>query len=247
MASAYRFRVVQRSATLAGLTAPLRLTLLADLHFGPFIGAGSVAAWVAASNAARPDLVLLDGDLVDRRAGDVAPLLRELAGLRASLGTYAVWGNHDHVRFGDLSGFAADLRSVGVEVLVNRGVAVRRALYLAGIDDLRRGRPDLAAALAGRPEGAATLLLSHNPDVLPEVPLDVGLTLCGHTHGGQVRLPFVGALVTSSRYGQRFAQGWVEGPARGYVTHGLGVSLLPIRVDCPAELTVLDLLPEGAA
>ena len=81
--------------------------------------------------------------------------------------------------------------------------------------------------------------------MLPEVPTDVGLTLSGHTHGGQVVLPGLGALQTSSRYGDRFLAGWVQGPARGYVSRGLGVTSIPVRINCPAELTILDLMPVG--
>jgi hypothetical protein len=87
---------------------------------------------------------------------------------------------------------------------------------------------------------AASHLLWHNPDLLPRVPPDVGLTLAGHTHGGQLCLPGGYPLFTSSRYGPRFAKGWVEGTARGDVSRGLGVSLLPIRFACPAELTLLE-------
>ncbi len=246
--SAHRFQVVRVTATLRRLRAPVRVALLADLHYGPYVRPRQVAAWVRTATALQPDVVVLDGDLVDHQAGgDIARFVDELAALEAPLGVYAAWGNHDHARFGDLSGFERRLRGAGIEVLVNRGARLREDLYLAGIDDFRRGTPDLAAALAQRPARSACVLLSHNPDVLPEVPADVDLTLSGHTHGGQVCLPGIGPLVTSSRYGRRFVHGWVEGPARGYVTRGLGVTLLPVRVDCPAELTVLDLRPPHPA
>lgn len=242
----YRFRVVRVGLSLAGLNEPLRAVWLTDLHVGPFIREGSVAAWIDAALQQQADVLLLGGDLVDQEAArNLEPLLRQLQRLSAPLGTYAVWGNHDHKRFPDLTAFAASLRGVGVEVLVNRGVALRDDVYLAGIDDLLLGRPDLGAALAGQPAGSATLLMSHNPDVLPTVPETVGLTLCGHTHGGQVCLPGFGPLITNSRYGRRFVHGIVRAPALGYTSRGLGVTALPIRVDCPAELTVFDLLPEG--
>jgi len=247
VAGAYRFQVVRQQLPVRGLRRPLRLALLADLHYGQYIRAGSVARWVDATLAERPDLIVLDGDLVDEDLSeDTRALLAELGRLRAPLGTFAVWGNHDHRSVRDLPAFAAALATAGVRVLVNGGARVRDDLYLAGIDDYRTGRPDLAAALAGR-DGMPCVLLSHNPDVLPEVPEDVSLTLSGHTHGGQVCLPFVGPLITSSAYGRRFAQGWVHGPARGYVTRGLGVTLIPVRVACPAELTVMDLTPAEEA
>jgi len=241
----YHFDVVRERAGLAGLRAPLRIAWLTDLHHGQYVHTASVAAWVDAALAEAPDLVLLGGDLVDQRPGADGDedLVAELARLRAPLGVVAVWGNHDRSRFRRMDGFATALEGAGVRVLVNEGVAVRDDLYVAGLDDFRVGRPDLRATLADRPDAGATLLLSHNPDVLPDVPLDVGLTLAGHTHGGQVVLPGVGALYTSSQYGDRFLAGWVEGPARGYVSRGLGVSSLPVRVNCPAELTVLDVAP----
>ena len=243
----YPFDVVRERAALPGLQAPIRIAWLTDLHHGEFVRTASVRAWVDAALRETPDLVLLGGDLVDHHPGTDADaeLFAELARLRAPLGVLAVPGNHDHSRFRGSRRFVALLQGAGIEVLVNRGVAVRPDLYVAGLDDLRNGRPDLDATLRDRPAAGATLLVSHNPDVLPDVPTDVPLTLSGHTHGGQVVLPGVGALYTSSRYGDRFLAGWVEGPARGYVSRGLGVTSLPVRVNCPAELTILDLEPGG--
>lgn len=240
--------VIERiGARLSGLTEPLRVAFVSDLHYGPYTRAPRVARWVDAVLSTAPDLVLLGGDLVDRYAPrDLMPLLDELARLAersAPLGTFAVLGNHEYGRFLDPRPFLRDLDAVGVTPLVNAGVTLAGGLYLAGVDDHRRGTPDLRAALAGRAEAAPTVLVSHNPDLLPLVPLDVQLTLCGHTHGGQVRPPFVGPLVTSSEYGRRFVAGWVDGPARGYVSRGLGVGFLPVRWDCPPELTLLELTP----
>ena len=245
LGSAYHFVIERRHASLDGLAAPIRVAFAADLHYGPYIGAGSVEAWVDATLAQRPDLILLGGDIVDAHVdhGSTGSLLRQLERLRAPHGTWAVWGNHDRMAFGDMRRFRAGLAAAGVQVLVNDHGRPRSDLVLAGIDDLLQGSPDLPRALRGRPDGTATLLLSHNPDALPRVPLDVGLTLAGHTHGGQVCLPGGVPIYTSSRYGRRFAKGWVEGPARGYVSRGLGVSFLPVRFACPAELTVLDLTP----
>ncbi len=245
VAGTYHFEVVRERAVLAGLRAPLRVALLTDLHHGQYVRTPSVRAWVDAALDETPDLVLLGGDLVDQTPGadPDEDLVAELARLRAPLGVLAVAGNHDHGRFRGIEPFAAQLRGAGVEVLVNRGITVRDDLHVAGLDDLRNGRPDLGAALRERSATGATVLVSHNPDVLPDVPLDIGLTLAGHTHGGQVVLPGVGALYTSSRYGDRFLAGWVEGPARGYVSRGLGVTSIPVRINCPAELTVLDLVP----
>lgn len=242
--AAYDFEVERALARIPRLRRPVRLAFLTDLHFGPYVRTGSVAAWVAATLASAPDLIVLGGDLVDAMGpADATPLVAALAPLRAPLGVYTVWGNHDHARARDLAAFERDLAGAGIDVLRNRGVDVRDDLHLAGIDDYREGQPDLAAALAGRRETTASILVSHNPDVLPGVGADVDVTLCGHTHGGQIRIPGLGPIVTSSRYGRRFVAGWVRGPARGYVSRGLGVGLVPLRIDCPAELTILECTP----
>lgn len=243
--STYRHRVEHHDVGMVGLGRPLDAAWLCDFHYGQFIREGSVAAWIDATLELTPDLVLLGGDMVDaltpRQHG---PLLDQVARLRAPLGVFAIWGNHDTVRFrSERPRFEAALLDRGITVLHNRGVLVRDDLYLAGLDDLRTGRPDLRAALADRPARTPCLLLSHNPDVLPQVPTDVDLTLCGHTHGGQVRLPWIGPIVTSSLYGRRFVEGWVEAPARGYVSRGLGVTQVPIRINCPPEITSLTLRP----
>jgi uncharacterized protein len=240
----YRFSVERIHCRLAGLHATVRVVLLCDLHYGPFIRRGSIAAWVEAALAEQPDLVIVGGDLVDGWAGDdVEPLLSELGRLRAPLGVFATWGNHDYIRFPDPSVFGQRLEQVGITVLENRGALVRDDLFLAGLDDVGEGQPDLAAALRGRPPGAASLLVAHNPEALSSVPADVGLTLCGHTHGGQINVPGVGPLVKASDYTQRLLRGWSRQPALGYVSRGLGVSFVPLRLNCPPELTVLDLTP----
>jgi uncharacterized protein len=248
VAEAYGVVVERYELPLVRISHPLRVAFLCDLHVGPYIGAGTVRSWVALANAEAPDLVVLGGDLVDRFGPrDPRLVAEELAHLTAPLGRFAVWGNHDHRRFRDLAPLERALSDVGIVPLRNQGVDVRDDLHLAGLDDLRSGRPDLASSLQGRSRARATLLVSHNPDVLPSVPTDVDLTLCGHTHGGQIRLPGIGAVVTSSRYGRRFVSGWVEAPARGYVSRGLGVGIVPMRLDCPPELTVLDLVPGASA
>jgi uncharacterized protein len=260
-------------ARLPGLRTPLSVAVLTDLHYGPYIGERQVSSWVDLTLAARPDLVLVVGDFCDVRLerGLPQPLLRQLARLQAPLGVYGVWGNHDYGSFGqhsriftgakqaDWTGvratFEAALGTAGLSILNNRGVAPRPDLWLGGVDDLMFGAPDAQAALQGAPAGAAQLLMVHEPDDLiglAAVPAwrPDGLAVCGHTHGGQIRLPGVGALLVPSSYGQRFAQGWVQGEphgnrpaARGYVSRGLGMSGVPMRNLCPAEVVLLRLQP----
>lgn len=261
----HQFEVTRLVRTVRGLRRPLKLAFLTDLHLGPYLDATDLEAWIAASNEERPDLVLLGGDIVDQRyRGDLGELRALLPTLAAPLGVYAVPGNHDRTRYRDLRRFESALNDGGVELLVNRGVQPREDLFLAGLDDLRVGSPEVAPALAAAPGGgrplnagapapeerAATLLLSHNPDVIAELPLAtsspaVDLLLAGHTHGGQIRVPGIGPLVTSSRYGARYAAGWVPAPYPAFVSRGLGVTALPIRFACPAELVIFELLPSA--
>ena len=258
----YRFRVRREPAVLPGLTRPLRLLQLSDFHYGTFIGARSVARWVDAALAAAPELIVITGDFLDSSLGlrPQGALLKELARLHAPLGVYAVFGNHDWTSLNTTATrarFARDLENIGIQVINNAGLHLRPDLYLAGIDDWWFGTQDVPAMLEGY-AGGALLLLSHNPDYLPHVPPQVTLTLCGHTHGGQVRVPLLGPIKRASLYGTQFLEGWVQAlsaqpsaaehsrPAsqprtnRGYVTHGLGVTGLPFRLGVPAEMTVFE-------
>lgn len=255
--------------SLPGLQRPLRVALLADLHYGRFIGVRQVRRWVDQTLSTRPDLILLLGDLLDVDLSRQTPtaFLGELGRLKAPLGVYGVWGNHDYGSFGrlesgDVPGWpeqrtrlSAELSRRGLTILLNEGRPVRGDLYLGGVDDAWWGTPDAASAFRDAPVGAARLLMSHNPDYLMRLAPDYGLMLCGHTHGGQIRLPGIGAPIVPSAYGQRFAQGWIQGDgpdsggvdsrggARGLVSRGLGVSGLPLRNLCPSELIVLELSP----
>ncbi|MFC4452623.1 metallophosphoesterase [Deinococcus sonorensis] len=262
LSGAYRFRVSREAVPLRGLTTPLRVVQLSDLHYGNFIGARTVRRWVDAVLQEQPELIVITGDFLDSGMGlrRKDQLLRELARLSAPLGVYAVYGNHDWTSLNTQAArasFARRLEEVGIQVINNAGVQLRPDLYLAGTDDWWFGNQDTAAMMAGY-QGGAALLLSHNPDFLPNVPPQISLTLCGHTHGGQVQLPLLGAVKRASLYGTRFLEGWVNtAPAqpsaadgsiprtpprtiRGYISHGLGVTGVPLRLACPAELTVFD-------
>jgi predicted MPP superfamily phosphohydrolase len=252
---AYGYELTSWQHPLPGLRTPLRAVLLTDLHYGPFIRAASLNRWVDATLALRPDLVLITGDFVDRHLLDsAAPLLQALSRLTAPLGVWGVWGNHDYDywryearRLGThlpavRETFRTALEEVGVRILRNAGTVLREDLYLAGVDDLIEGDTQVQQALTQMPTTGAVLLMSHNPNVLENVPQQVTLTVCGHTHGGQVRLPFLGPLKVSSTLG--FNEGWVFGPAAGYVSRGLGVTGVPMRLNCPAELVVFDFRPE---
>ena len=116
--------------------------------------------------------------------------------------------------------------------------------HVAGLADVRHRRPDVARALAAVPADEPVIVLSHDPDVFPHVPERVALTVSGHTHGGQVALPYVRRPFIPSRHGERFVRGHVVEHGRHLVVGaGLGTSGLPVRLLAPPELLVLELLP----
>jgi predicted MPP superfamily phosphohydrolase len=118
-----------------------------------------------------------------------------------------------------------------------------------GISDYMTGRHDVGVALATvPPDGAPIIALTHNPDVFPDVPARVAITLAGHTHGGQVRLPFWGSPIVPSRFGQRYAAGHVvEGGRHLFVTTGIGTSIIPVRFRVPPVIDVLTLSGPAAS
>ncbi len=138
------------------------------------------------------------------------------------------------------------------DVLDNEALRLDRAgqpLWLVGIADALTGNPRIDVALGKVPAGDPVVLLTHNPDLFDhEVPERVVLTLAGHTHGGQVRLPLIGAPIVPSAFGQRYAEGIVvEGKRTLFVTPGIGTSVLPIRLGVPPEISLLSLVADGAA
>jgi predicted MPP superfamily phosphohydrolase len=239
----------------------LKLAVLADLHVGsPHMGLAKLRRVVEHTNDERPDLVLLLGDFVigGREHGrgviggsfvEPEPIAAELKSLRAPLGVFAVLGNHDWWYDGER--VAAALRGAGVTVLENQAARVEsggRGFWLVGVADLWTRRPDIAGALGQVEGGDPVILLTHNPDVFPDVPPRVSLTLAGHTHGGQVNLPLVGRPVVPSQFGQRYAMGHVVEQGRHlFVSGGIGTSIIPVRFRVPPEIIILTLSEEGGA
>lgn len=258
-------RVSYRVALPGWRGPPMRIAALADLHAcEPWMPASRVRGIVAHANALKPDLVVLLGDYVSslHRFGetDVPPAEwgAALAGLAAPLGVHAVLGNHDYWERPGPAPVRAALRAAGARLYENQAVELAhqgQKFWLAGTGSLwaqplGRGRfagtNNLGAALRQVTSEAPLVLLAHEPDQFVATPERVGLTLSGHTHGGQVRLPGVGAPFVPSEYGRRYIYGHVaEGRRQLVVSGGLGCSGLPVRFGVPPEITLIEVVAEA--
>jgi predicted MPP superfamily phosphohydrolase len=222
----------------------LRVAFLTDLHHGPYTDLAYINSVVRSAIALQPDLILLGGDYCLREGKYIRPVFEVLRDLHAPLGVFGVLGNHDYAHGPEET--RREMRRAEIRELTNEGVWLTRGgerLRLAGVDDLWWGKPDASLALGDATTSDACLLLSHNPDFAESLRDErVGLVLSGHTHGGQVKVPGMVNPFIPSRYGDKYAQGVVDAPSvRVYVSRGLGATGLPVRYNCPPELTLLTL------
>jgi len=233
---------------LEGLRESLTVLLVGDVQpAGPHETPARLDRIMDRLARTEPDVVVWVGDFVSERRLKTSfthprDTARAMARIEAPLGHFAVLGNHDW--WWDGLGIQRELEAVGIDVLRDEHRILPGGLVVAGVEDPVTQRPDLARALRGVAASAPLLLLTHTPDLFPEVPGHVDLTLAGHTHCGQVSLPFVGRLVVPSRFGQRFAAGWHgTDDHRLRVTCGIGTAIVPVRLGNPPEAVLLHLRP----
>jgi predicted MPP superfamily phosphohydrolase len=257
--------VTRLEVSVPGLPSDLdgfSIAQLSDFHLGRYVKSEQVRRAVEIANSLEPDLIVLTGDFVSGAAKRSAACADELATLGAACGVYAVLGNHDNWTNADL--VAANVAAVGITVLrdsVHPIEVGESRLWLLGVEDpgytagffghtfgdfkeaWKEQRQRLAGMLEELPGDEPRLLLIHNPDfteMLPEGRID--LALCGHTHGGQVRLPFLGSPVVPSFFGNKYAAGLVRGPkTQVYVNRGIGLIAPAVRFNCRPEVTLLRL------
>ena len=227
---------VTRHDVALGLSRPLRLAHLTDLHT---TGMGRKEERLLEHlGREQPDVVVITGDVLHQE-GTYEQTRPLLTGLRAPLGVYMVPGNWEtSVRHSDLRGF---LRECGVTLLLNESVEIAAGVWLVGLDDFVLGLPDLARATKSIPEGATRIALVHEPGFLDEAAGRCELVLAGHTHGGQVRLPFLPPFRLPAGCGP-YVSGWYEKDAsRLYVSRGIGMSGPEFRLFCRPEMPILRL------
>ena len=224
-----------------GLPEPLTAAVLSDIHFDPLYETDYLEDVVARTNRLSPDLIFYTGDFLSRSAERLADLLTVLQKARAGVGSFAVLGNHDHKVGADRVTDA--FTSSGIPVLRNRSVALpgRKDWYLTGLESYWSGAPR-AASIANTPLHCRHILLVHEPDSF-DLLTDprIALQLSGHTHGGQIRLPLLGAVCLPT-WGKKYQAGlYTRGDRRLYVNRGIGTVDEHFRLNCRPEITLLKL------
>jgi len=231
------------------------VALLSDFHYDPYFSVHPLNAAIAMVNSLHPDLIALTGDFVSRplvgnrrkaayAAEPCAHLLRQMT---ARHGLWAVMGNHDQGT--DRKHVTRALQAENIQVLANQSEAIEQdgaRIWLAGVNDVLGRTADLSKTLHGVPAGEAVILLAHEPDFADEAsqfPID--LQLSGHSHGGQVRIPLLPPLYLPPMAKKYVWGTYRVGPLTLYTNAGLGTIGVPMRLNCPPEITFLTLRPSA--
>jgi predicted MPP superfamily phosphohydrolase len=250
-----RPRIVRKEITLRRWPSRLEgfaIALLSDFHYDPYFSLHPLRASIRMVNDLHPDLIVLTGDFVseplfehnrEKAASAAEPCAQLLRQMLAPYGLWAVLGNHDVNS--DPSLVEGSLRRVGIQVLANQSVPIEgngARFWLSGVNDPLKGKPDLDQTLHTIPPEESVILLAHEPDYADHVvryPVD--LQLSGHTHGGQILVPFLPPLYLPP-LGRKYVSGLYKiGGLTVYVNRGLGTVNVPVRMNCPPEITLLTL------
>lgn len=227
------------------------IALLSDFHYDPYFSLHPLRAAIPLVNNLHPDLIALTGDFVSvplvgnekKAAFHAEPCARLLRQMSAPHGLWAVLGNHDWDT--DPEHVTRALQAENIRVLANQSEAIETnhaRIWLGGINDVFSGTADVAQALRGVPSGEAVVLLVHEPDFADQVarfPID--LQLSGHSHGGQIRIPLLPPLYLPDLAKKYILGTYRVGPLTLYTNGGLGTVTVPVRLNCPPEITFLTL------
>jgi predicted MPP superfamily phosphohydrolase len=227
--------------------AGLRIAVISDIHTGaPFVNDKKLKEIVDRTNALNPDLIVLLGDYMSPNSWHshrVEPEVTAagLKSLKAPLGVYSVLGNHDWWYNGEKVRRAFEQN--GIRVLDDEVTEIKwreKSFWLVGLADLWTRPQHIEETIAKVAPGSTIIALTHNPDIFPRLPQSVPLLIAGHTHGGQVNLPFIGTPIVPSRFGPKYTAGHVfENGHHLFVTTGIGTSILPVRFRVPPEIVIL--------
>ncbi|MEO7932648.1 MAG: metallophosphoesterase [Chthoniobacterales bacterium] len=246
-------KITVRLRRLPPAFAGFKIVQLSDLHYRPYTTLRQIAHVVDLTNRLQPDLVVITGDFVTEGHEHIDELTPILMKLQARHGITGVLGNHDQAS--GANAITAALRQAGIEMLRNQGRALTHegaSIYLAGVDSICGGDgayPHLNDALVGRPFDQTTILLAHEPDYADRIPISSGISLqlSGHSHGGQICLPLVGALVLPD-WGKKYWKGLRQlKQTQLYTNRGIGTIGVPMRVGSLPEITEITLAPTQAS
>ncbi len=235
------------------------ITLLSDIHSSPFMSGDEMAEIVKMVNSLKSDMIIMPGDYVTSHHNEIPPFVEAMSELKAPLGIYGSTGNHDY--YSGVDEVTAAVEDIGIKMLRNESAYISlegEKLYLVGVDDADSATvkslvegghaPHIEAAFKGIPETAATILLCHKPyDFDYYSKMNVGLMLSGHTHGGQIVLGRLGGTTLAlSSIASHYIEGLYHAPdatskSQLYVSRGIGTVGLPLRINCPPEITQITL------
>jgi len=218
-----------------------RVAHLSDLHHSPFTDLEHIENAVSAANGLEPDMFVLTGDYVSHEREYVDPVAEVLGKLESEHGSYACLGNHDH--WTDAEHVTKGLEANGIRVLVNDGfrfTAQGVSFWLCGVDDHMVKRTDVKAALHGSFPDEMKMMLAHNPVIVRQAArYDVDVMFSGHTHGGQVKIREKEKKILAHR---RLSSGLHRRKnTQIYITRGIGTVVLPVRYQCPPEISLIEL------
>lgn len=230
-------------AELAGLT----ISHITDIHIGEHTTYEQAREIVRLSNAQNPDLVVMTGDYITKSTTQLDPLIELFRDLKSKHGIFAVLGNHDYAS--NTARMKSLAKSADIELMGNEHRVLKikgKKLCIAGVEDLWTKRTCLKTAMQNAPKNTPKILLCHNPDFAESMPrdLEIDLMISGHTHGGQVKIPFIGPVVLPINH-KKYAEGLVQGPAcKVFISRGLGMVGYPVRFNCKPEIPLLTIKPE---
>lgn len=218
-----------------------RIIHLSDIHHSPFTNLEHITRTVKIANRLKPDMFVLTGDYVSHEPEFIAPVAEALCKLEAEFGTHACLGNHDH--WTDADELTKCFRQTNINLLINEGFRLKArdsSFWLAGVDDYMVGKTDVPASLRGSFPDEMKVLLAHNPVIIRQAArLGIDLMFSGHTHGGQVKVResknklFAKRKLTSGLHRRKNTQ--------VYITRGIGTVVLPVRYQCPPEISLIEL------
>jgi uncharacterized protein len=252
-----RIKFVTHTIHIKGWPASLaayKIAFLTDPHVGGLhIKLPVMRGIVENTNRLKPDMILLGGDYVTHNRIRIMPhkpslsmqVAKILSELHAPDGVFAVLGNHDWRSGGKR--MQDEMTAEHIRMLENDAIYIRSkesGFWIAGISDHYEGKHDVASVMKPVSGNSPIIAFTHTPDVFPELPDTVSLTLAGHTHGGQIHIPFIGSPFIPSLYGQRYAKGLItEGDKQLFVSHGIGTSVVPVRFMAPPEVSIITIYP----